>query len=260
MINFAAITPHPPIIVPGIGSPEDILLVKKTVQAMEQLRAEVEHANPHTLVVISPHAPIDGYSFGVNESRNIHGSLARFGLDEQLEFHNASEIVEGILYAAEMNNEMPVHTFEAELDHGAMVPLHFLTKNIHPRLVHLSFSFLSLKMHYDFGEVVGNLLNSQSGDVAIVASGDLSHRLTPDAPAGYSEQGEEFDHTLIRLLEHNDIQGLTELKTKFIDEAGECGLRSFVMMLGMIKGRPYKFQKLSYEGPFGVGYLTARML
>lgn len=38
-----------------------------------------------------------------------------------------------------------------------------------------------------------------------------------------------------------------------IDEAGECGLRSYYIMLGAMNGQDIKGNLLSYEGTFGVG-------
>jgi aromatic ring-opening dioxygenase LigB subunit len=43
-------------------------------------------------------------------------------------------------------------------------------------------------------------------------------------------------------------------------EARECGVRSIIVLLGILHGKPYQFKLLSYEGPLGVGYLTARFL
>jgi len=42
-------------------------------------------------------------------------------------------------------------------------------------------------------------------------------------------------------------------------EAGECGLRSFCFLLGILEagGIDWQPEILSYEGPFGVGYLVA---
>jgi len=44
-----------------------------------------------------------------------------------------------------------------------------------------------------------------------------------------------------------------------VEEAGECGLRSFVIALGMLDGNSFKSEIISYEGPFGVGYLVAAL-
>jgi len=259
MIDFACITPHPPIIIPGIGRPEDLAMVPETVAAMQRLGEEISLIDPDVIVIISPHAPIEPYFFSINSAHSLEGSLADFGMNQAVSFKNDSEIIDRIKYSTEMNTETFVHTHSSPLDHGALVPLFYLAKNIRPLLVHLSFSFLSLQAHYDYGEIIGRILKSESKKIAIIASGDLSHRLIPDAPAGYSPRGEEFDRTLIQMLSQKDIKGILNLKNDFIEEAGECGLRSIIMLLGMIKSKPYRFKKLSYECPFGVGYLTAKL-
>ena len=46
------------------------------------------------------------------------------------------------------------------------------------------------------------------------------------------------------------------MKHDLIAEAGECGLKSIVILLGILDGINYKPRLLSYEGPFGVGYLV----
>ncbi|MFH1207865.1 MAG: hypothetical protein V1668_04725 [Patescibacteria group bacterium] len=41
-----------------------------------------------------------------------------------------------------------------------------------------------------------------------------------------------------------------------MEEAGECGLRSIIMLLGMLNTVSYEPELYSYEGPFGVGYMV----
>jgi len=41
-----------------------------------------------------------------------------------------------------------------------------------------------------------------------------------------------------------------------VADAGECGLKSIVILLGILEGIKYEPELLSYEAPFGVGYLT----
>lgn len=257
MLQFTAITPHPPIIIPGIGRPEDLKVVKKTIDAMEKLREDLEKVNPDTILIISPHAPVNANGFLINSDAQLKGSLIDFGLDEDFSFKNDYELMEKIGYASDMSGII-VHFHESFLDHGALVPLHYLTKNIKPKLVHCSFSFLDFNTHYKYGQIIGKILRDSDKKIAVVASGDLSHRLKPGAPAGYSEKGKEFDETLIKLLSENDVSGIINMNSGLIDEAGECGLRSIIILLGILQGK-YKFEKLSYEGPFGVGYLVAEL-
>lgn len=92
-----------------------------------------------------------------------------------------------------------------------------------------------------------------------MASGDLSHRLLPGAPAGYDPQGKVFDEEVVRLVGKGDIPGLMSLDPELVERAGECGYRTMIMMLGALDGYRVEAEVLSYEGPFGVGYMVAAL-
>lgn len=257
MISFASICPHPPIIIPGIGRPKDLKAVSKTISAMEKLRADLEKINPDTILIISPHAPTDTDGFVINSEINLRGNLIDFGLDEVSDFNNNIGLTEKIAYFSDISG-IPVHLHENFLDHGALVPLYYLTRNIKPKLIHCSFSFLDFKTHYEYGEIIGKVLQETDKKIAVVASGDLSHRLTLDAPAGYSPQGQEFDAMLQKMLLKRDISGILNFDPNLVEAAGECGLRSIIILLGILQGQ-YNYYCLNYEGPFGVGYLVAEL-
>lgn len=257
MICFAAITPHPPIIIPGIGQKEDLEKTKKTVLAMERLRQDLEKAKPDTIIIISPHAPLELDFFGINRARKLAGDLLNFGLNKQFEFANDMEVAQKI-YRVSLAEKLSARFYESALDHGALVPLYYLAKNIKPKIVHLTFSYLDFPAHYHYGEVIGGISADSRERIAIIASGDLSHRLNLAAPAGYSAQGKKFDQKLIEFLEAGQTEEILNFNGAFVEEAGECGLRSIIILLGALKSKKYHFDLLSYEGPFGVGYLVAK--
>lgn len=257
MIIFSAITPHPPIIIPGIGREKDLKLVQKTIAAMKKLQQDLTTMKPDIILIISPHAPVEAYSFGINSAAELQGDLLAFGLDKSFAFQNDRELTEKI-HGFCADDGIANHFYKGLLDHGVLVPLYYLAKDIKPKLVHLSFSFMDFSSHYHYGECIGEICLKSSKRIAVVASGDLSHRLTPDAPAGYSPQGKKFDEKISRLISENKIKEILNLNHEFVEEAGECGLRSFIILLGILRGK-YRFDLLNYEGPFGVGYLTARL-
>ena len=53
------------------------------------------------------------------------------------------------------------------------------------------------------------------------------------------------------------MEGILNIDSGLLEEAGECGYRSILICLGMLDGDTVVSEILSYEGPFGVGYLTA---
>ncbi|MFH0969150.1 MAG: AmmeMemoRadiSam system protein B [Patescibacteria group bacterium] len=257
MITFAAITPHPPIMIPGIGSDEDRKKIKNTISAMKKLREELKEANPETLIVISPHAEMESQRFAINSASPLRGSFTNFGLDETYDFKNDFEAIDKIAYRANLS-EIEINLHGSFLDHGALVPLYYLTKNIKPKIVHLAFSMLDMKTHFEYGKILSQMCCEGNKKIAIIASGDLSHRLTPDAPAGYSEKGKEFDEKLINLLKTAKTREILNFDENLVEEAGQCGLRSIAILLGALEGK-YEFNLLSYEGPFGVGYMVASL-
>ncbi|HEX8974663.1 MAG TPA: AmmeMemoRadiSam system protein B [Patescibacteria group bacterium] len=259
MIVFAAIVPHPPLSIPGIGRKEDFEALSRTMQALDVLREGLEQAKPDVVIVISPHAYMEPYSFTINSAETLTGSLAAFGLDETFSYTNNIEVVDRLSFAC-MVNELPAHLHPSFLDHGTIIPLYHLLKDISPSVVQLSFSLMSYERHFRYGQIISNVISGEEGKrIAIIASGDLSHRLAPNSPAGYSETAENFDRTIIHYLGTKDIASITGMHEEIAREAAECGARSFMVLLGALQGKKYEFNLLSYESPFGIGYLTARL-
>jgi len=262
MIRYAAITPHPPIIIPTIGR-SNLNLCRKTVNDMKAAGEKFRAVKADTVVLVSPHGPVQYDKFIINYSPTLRGDLSAFGDYRKFIFENDRELIDEIT-ASEKSAGLPVGLVrELELDHGALVPLYYLINEkdagYNPRLIHLSFSMLPLDYHFQFGEVMGKVLESSPKVISFVASGDLSHRVTPEAPAGYSPQGRIFDRTLVELIQKKNIKGILNLDRDLIDEAGECGLRSIIMLLGTLANSRWEIKSLNYEAPFGVGYMVASL-
>jgi AmmeMemoRadiSam system protein A len=139
-----------------------------------------------------------------------------------------------------------------------MVPLYYLTRELDykPRLVLISFSLLPLERIYSFGKVIDSVAEE---NVVFVASGDMSHRLLPGAPNGYDPMGKIFDQAVVEIVKSGNLKGLLDLDPELVERAGECGLRSLVMLAGVMDGKKVRTRVLSYEGPFGVGYLVGEV-
>jgi len=260
MIVFAAIMPHPPESVSGIGNPDDFKAIQKTLDAFGQLRIGLEQADPETIVIISPHAHMEKYSFAINSASELSGNFMKFGLNETHTYANDIGTVDGLEFAC-LKEELLTCFHQDFLDHGSLIPLYHLAKNIKPKIVQLSFSFMSYNFHYRYGEILRSVIDSNINKrVAIIASGDLSHSLSPKAPAGFLPEAREFDQMVLRYLRANDIASIIKLDQRIAAGIAECGMRAFVILLGALHGRSYEFKLLSYENPLGIGYLTARLV
>lgn len=196
-IVFAAISPHPPIILPSVGSEEDRAQVKNTIKALENLGKKLKETKPDSIIISSPHP-----------------------------------------------------------DWGFKVPLYFIAKDFHGRVEELLIGLESPQSYFE----KGTKFPISNSKIALIASGDLSHCLKEDGPYGLHPDGPKFDKDLIESLKEKDIKNILKLDDLY-PQAGECGLRSFCFILGILEESKINYQPevLSYEGPFGVGYLVANL-
>jgi len=197
MINFACFSPHPPLLLPDIGSSEDRDKVKKTIESLEFLGKKLKEANPDNIIISSPHP-----------------------------------------------------------DWGFNVPLYFLDPE--QRIPNQQFLIpdKTPAFYFQRGKDFYNKLEKEK-KYALIASGDMSHCLKEDGPYGLHPDGPKFDKALIEYLKRKDIKNFLKLD-EYFPEAGECGLRSFSFLLGILEasGMNWQPEVLSYEYPFGVGYLV----
>lgn len=256
---FGAICPHPPLLIPTIGQ-ESLNQIQNTVRALLNLEKKLVKTKPEIIIIISPHGPLASDQFNVLGEENLSGDFGQFGnWQTKMAFRNNLELAERVQKEASKNN-LPAEIINKNtLDHGMLVPLFYLTSGRLDNLpiVGMGFSYLDYNTHFKFGQIIGKVVKSSKKRIAFIASGDLSHKLTSDAPAGYSEKGQKFDNKLVELLKEKKADEILKMDPSFAEEAGECGLRSIMVLLGSLQGLTYKPEILSYEGPFGVGYLVA---
>lgn len=266
-VVICGICPHPPIVVPEVGHRESEEVVA-TREALLELGRRIKESGAETVVIISPHAPIFQGVVGLNREPVLEGDLANFGACQvKFELENDLELIREItrqapalgLTAIELTRELArQYDFTLRLDHGVIVPLYYLQQaGVNLPLVYVSMAVDTAERLYRFGLAVRKAAELLGRRVALLASGDLSHCLTRQAPGGYHPQGAEFDRQLAGLLAVPDVQGIMQMDESLIHRAAECGYRSILMMLGALDGLDVKAEVLSYEGPFGVGYLVA---
>jgi len=258
MLVFSSICPHPPLLIPNIGQ-ENIKQVRKTENAMKHLEELFYASRPEAVVIISPHSQIIPDAFSINIAENFSLDFEEFGdFATKMNFKSNTGFAHRLKERTEDNLFPAVMISQERLDHGIGVPLYYLTRHL-PGLpiTPISFSLLDLKTHFDFGKIIAEEIDKTNQRIAVVASGDLSHRLTESAPAGYSPKGKVFDKKLTEYIQKKEVEKIIKMDPDLIEEAGECGLRSIVILLGILSRKEYSVDIISYEGPFGVGYLVA---
>ncbi len=257
---FAGIAPHPPIMVPEVGR-EAIADVRNSIDAMAALTERVIRSGAETVILISPHAPLEPDAFVAFDGPQLYADFANFRaptatahaeLDEEL----LKEITRAAAEAA-----FDVVRIRGDLDHGTAVPLYFLQRDgWHGRVVALGYSFLSNDDHLRFGNCIRAAVDRVGRPVAFIASGDLSHRLKPDAPAGYNPQAHLFDEGVVDAIRSNSMRSIANIDQELRRMAGECGYRSMLVAIGVAQGLESTCEVINYEAPFGVGYLVAQLV
>ena len=230
---------HAPIVVPAVGGDRGSRCAATTA-AMREVAQRCVDSHPDRLVLISPHTP---RAKGFGALRGTHrGHLGRFRAPEvAVELPDALEVAQGL--------GLTTHTMDA-LDHGAMVPLAFLWDAgwRGPTAI------LSLPQSDADPEAVGRKMADLEGQTAVIASGDMSHRLIEGAPAGHHPDAWRFDAAFVAAIRTRNWAAVTRLP--FQQVAAEDVVTSVRVAFGAA-GAPLNDELICYEGPFGVGYSEA---
>ena len=247
--------------VPEVGQ-ESIAGVIDSINAMSELTRRLIDSGAESVVLISPHAPLEVGSFVAYEGPQVCADFSRFNAPDTYFSLAVDEELLGAIKAAAASEQFEITTLpEHDLDHGTAVPLYFLLRNgWRGKVVTLGYSFLSNDDHLRFGSCIRNAADEVGRGVAFIASGDLSHRLKPQAPAGYNPDAHVFDKQVVDALRSNDPQRIVDIDFNLRRLAGECGFRSMLVAIGAISELPLSCEVLSYEAPFGVGYLVAQLI
>jgi AmmeMemoRadiSam system protein A len=262
------IMPHPPVMVPEIGR-NRTGPIEQSIRSANAIADQIAADRPDTIILSSPHAPCFRDTFCLAGPKVLSGSFSGFGHPEiKISIENNLLLAESIIQHAAREgftvgffgaDRSEIRKDSQQLDHGALVPLYFVAARLpRVRLVLLSTPLMPLSELFRFGKCISQAVDSSPDRVVYLASGDLSHGLTEDAPAGFIPFGSKYDRNLIRTIAACDIQKLLATTEEEMELAAECGTRSFAMMFGALARYTVKCEVYSYEGPFGVGYLTAK--
>ncbi|OGL61770.1 AmmeMemoRadiSam system protein B [Candidatus Uhrbacteria bacterium RIFCSPHIGHO2_02_FULL_47_44] len=260
MITFAAFTPHSPLLLESIGK-ENTKALQATLDAMQRLSEELYASRPDVILTISTHRGAHKDAFSLNMHDEYFIDVSEFG-----DHGTHDEFLPDIELMTNIQRRMRSETLpftldsDASLDYGVGIPLTLLTKAlpITHTIVPIAYSFLSSKAHVEFGRILKDICVKSSKRIAIIASGDLSHTLTSNAPAGFHPSGEEVDIAMVKSIENMSLSQLLSMDDDALENSQECAHRPLLILFGMLEKMPVRPEILSYEHPFGVGQLVAQ--
>jgi AmmeMemoRadiSam system protein B len=256
MLAFSAITPHPPFLIPGVGK-DKINKIKKTQSAMEKLARDFELAKTETVIIISPHGELMENAFTINTSPEFTAHFKEFGdLETELNFKGDVGFAYSIKEALETKFDIQMIA-DKEIDHGVSVPASILLKN-NPDMKIIPFGYCSknIKEHFELGQKIAEIIHGSEKRVAVIASGDLSHCVSEKSPVKKNPVCKNFDKEIVEFIKNKDIEKILNFDEKTINDAHECGLKSIIILMGILTDQNVNPEILSYESPLGIGYLV----
>jgi MEMO1 family protein len=254
--------PHPPIALPEVAGPR-FKDVEKTANAMFKLSQDIIKLNPELIIIITPHSNIQPASFATFSVEDLQGDFSMFGAPQvKIDMFNDLNFINKLKEIRNKSGLNDIHLMKkgVKLDHGSGVPLYYLNKAGYCGTVAVfNYSFASIVKHLDFGKSLVEAIKQTNNKAVLLASGDLSHRVIPTAPAGFHPDGEKFDKFIVDSIETGNYDQIINIDQSFRENAGECVYNSLMVAFGALNKTTMNNKIYSYEAPFGVGYLVASL-
>ncbi|MDP2631331.1 MAG: AmmeMemoRadiSam system protein B [Candidatus Uhrbacteria bacterium] len=261
MLVFAAFTPHSPLLLPSINKTQ-MDKVEKTTSAMQELADELYASHPDVIVHISEHPTIYPDAFSINLSDPYKFDLSSLGdLGITRTFRPDIMLIDRLQRSLRAESQPITLTTDYALHYASAVPLLLLTKELpNVQLVPISFSELPPKDHFHFGQALKDMIFASDKRIAVIASGDMSHALTSNAPADFHKDGQIYDDKIQEIIAQRNSAGLLSLSPEIVANAKETSYLPLAIFFGLLDKVSMTPQILSYEAPFGVGYLTVNFV
>lgn len=257
-LRMAVLMCHAPIVIPALGR-RDAQRCAITTASMAMAAQRLVQSGAGRLAVLSPHAPRGPHAYGYYAGAALAGDFGRFGEPQLAASFPADAEAPPAVAAASARAGLDLAPLRGRLDHGALVPLWFLREAGWRGAVSV-FGFPWEPVpdgHRRFGAALREAFEDLGGPWALLASGDCSHRLAPGAPSGYDPRAKDFDAQLAAGIREGREERLPEELADLRECAAEDMLESLEVATSAIGANRPGREFLSYEGPFGVGYLVA---
>ena len=256
MLVFSTYVPYLPIVI-GKGDEEREEKLKNTLKAIKEVERELYASKPDVVIVIGKHGDMLPEAYTASMSIDFKTSFHELG-DFETTMSLKGDIGSLQRIKEDVMSQFPFVLFsEEQLPYTISSPLQNLMGNLkNTPIIPIYYSLRDNADHYEFGKKLRDVIEGLGKRVAVVAAGNLSHCVTKEGPGRFKNEGKDFDEAVLAALNKQTDKKIIKLDEKMTKKAQECGLRSLLIILGLISDHNYNTEILEYEYPFGVGYLT----
>jgi MEMO1 family protein len=255
MLVFAGLAPNSPLLMPSINAAR-FAEVANTEAALEELAEDLYAAHPDTIILFAESRTMYADAFSLNVADPYTADLSEFGdLGYAKTYHPDFGFIDRLQRHLRKSDLPVTMSTDDRLNFATAVPLDLLTDHLPSiRIVPVAPCELDAKNHFNIGAAFKHLILESDRRIAVLATGDMSHALSKDSPAGLHKDGKIFDETVLAMIKEKNTAGLLQLPEKLIKNAHDTSYRQICMLFGALDGMAVTPSVLSYEAPFGVGY------
>ena len=259
MIVYAGYIPYLPIS-PAQYTSQRKKELKKTLNSLSEIRNDLYAVMPDTVVLIGPSDSMSPDAFSILYSDQYITNYKEIGdYESKREVFGDLELIQSI-------KESTYKYFPLRSPHAKELSYQFsfgvdvlMPIGKRYKIVPISYTMLDAKDHVRFGAILRDVFEDSQKRVAVIAIGNQSHSLTKNGPAPLNEAGKKYDSLVKKCVNDNNLFGLISVRSEQLNNIFECGHKQWLIMAGILQDMQIHPKLLSYEHPYGVGYLSASL-
>ena len=230
---------------------------KAAIEGHYEIARRMREAGADTIVVIDTHWLVNS-AYHVNANHRFKGCYASNEFPQFIQDLNYAYEGNAALgdLIAEKANAKNVHTLShqvdsLELEYGTLVPMRYMNPESDLKVVSVSgwCTVHSFEASRKLGEAIMEAIEASDSNVALIASGSLSHKIWPNedyvANNGTftisSEFNRQMDLRVLEMWEQGEIETFLKILPEYAEKCdGEGDMHDTVMLFGALGWDKYK--------------------
>ncbi len=258
-VVYACIAPHSGHLLLPDDAPTPI---PETRAAMRLIEADMQAAQPETVVVLTPHGVYVQGRMSLGIAASCRGEMGGITVSVPTDLALASTWA---YRAAEQGIPIaPLADEDADapfpLDWGVVIPYALSASRISPPpalVVACPARELSRAQLVDWGETLVQAADETGTRVALIASADQGHGHADDGPYGFTPVSAQYDRDMADAIRADDLPRLLTWPEDYAEEALADSYWQTLAIVGAQKRVPLRGRFLSYEVDHYFGLICA---